>query len=573
MRLKILRIITVILFLMLLGNFFYLQILKGEYFYRLSVNNRIRIVPLEGPRGLIRDRNGIILADNRVAFHVSVIPQDVKDKESDPLFDFLSQTLSIEKKILQQRFKEKRLAPFVPVVIAEDIDKEDAMVLEENEYRFPGLHVQKAFQRQYPFKDATAHVLGYVGKITRSKIERLKAYGYTPQSVVGYSGVEEFYDQYLRAHEGGLQIEVNNRGQQVRLLSLKEPKAGEEVQLTIDHQMQQIATQVMSNHPGAVIVMNLDSGEILGLTSSPTFDANIFTDGRLRKQKVTIVKDEHSPLLNRAIKGMYPPGSIFKIVVTLAGLTTKKLQASSSFNCPGYYQLGKRPFKCAHIHGLQNLLEAIMHSCNVYFFNAGVLLGPELMSQYAHLLGLGSLTQVDLPFEEKGSIPSPLERKMRRHQDWYKGDTLNYSIGQGDVLVTPLQMVRMMATVALDGREVQPHVIQNIGSMPLVKLSAVRSLPIDEKIFKMIQSGLRSVVHDSTGTAHILDLPGLDIAGKTGTAQSVPGKESHAWFVGYNLSGKNRVVFCVFLEHGGSSYNACVIAKDLLLKMKEKGII
>jgi len=571
MRLKIVRITIFGFFCIIAVNLFYTQIIRGQYYYGLSVDNRIRVIPSEGRRGSILDRYGDVLVGNRLSFNVAVIPQDIK--ESEFLFDYLSEVLKTEKKELLQRFYQKKITPFAPVVIAEDIDKKIAMELEENRFRFPGLYVQETFRRHYPYHGLGAHVLGYVGKISRSRMEKLEEYGYTPKSIVGYLGVEESYDAFLKGEEGGKQIEVDARGRQRRLLSVKEPQRGQDIQLTIDARIQRLAFDILDDKSGTIIVMDLDTGGILGMVSAPAFDPNVLVSSRYAKEAASIFIDEGAPLLNRAIKGLYPPGSVFKTIVSLAGLVTKKIEPSTTYFCKGSYKLGRRRFRCAHVHGTNDLIGAIARSCNVYFYNVGLLLGPEIMNKYARILGLGRLTHIDLPFEEKGSIPSPLQRKMKSNRGWYDGDTLNFSIGQGDVLVTPIQAVRMMANVARGGKEVQPHLIKAIGGREVIQFSTVKNIHIKKKIFETVQKGLRDVVQSERGTAKILNMDGFEISGKTGTAQTAPGKPSHAWFVGYSTQGKKRIAFCIFIEHGGSSYYAVRMTRNFLKKLREEEII
>lgn len=574
MRIKILRIAIVTLFVIWGLHLFYIQIIRGFYYYNLSVNNRIRVVPLEGLRGRILDCNGLVLADNRLSFDVTVIPQDLKN--SNELFAYLSQVLKVEKKNLFKAYGRKKVTPFAPVVVAEDVDKRTAMTLEENKFRFPGLYIQETFRRQYFYHEIGAQVLGYVGKISEERLEDmagLEEYGYTPQSLIGYSGIEQFYDKYLRGQEGGLQIEVNSRGQQVRLLGIRQLARGQDLQITIDQRVQMITSQALGERKGTIVVMNLDSGEILGMVSTPSFDPNAFTDNQYRSKARGYFTDEDSPLLNRAIKGLYPPGSVFKLVVATAGLMSDKLTPATSFFCPGYLALGAHTFRCSHVHGTQNLIQGIAHSCNVYFFNAGDRVGPDLIQKYARLYGLGGKTQIDLPFEEKGFIPSRVERRMKGGQGWYRGDTYNFSIGQGDTLVTPIQLLRMMTTIARGGREIQPHFLKAIGDKNIVKLSTVRMVPLSDKTIKILRDGLRQVVTDGGGTAQILNMEGFRVSGKTGTAQSSPGKDHHAWFVGWDESGKTRIAFCVFLEYGGSSYNATVVTQQILQEMRREGII
>lgn len=571
MRLKIIRVIIVFLFLMLAVGLVRTQIFQGKYFYSLSVNNRIRVVPLEGQRGRIFDREGKVVADSRLAFDVAILPQDIQDK--DLLFGYLSQILKLDKNLLMTRYQQKKSTPFTPVVIAEDVDKKIAVLLEENRYRFSGLYIQETFRRWYPFGKAAAHVLGYVGKIDSEKIKKLKQYGYTQQSVIGYSGVEEYYDRYLMGKEGGLQIEVDSRGRQVRLLGIREPERGRDIQLTIDIRMQEIVFAAMEDQPGAVVIIDIDSGEILALVSSPTFDPNVFNDESKSRGRSRLFVDPNAPMLNRAVRGGYPPGSVFKIIVSTAALMDKAIHRETTFYCPGYFKLGKMRFRCTHSHADQNVVQAIAHSCNVFFYNTGLLLGPDPIHRYARLFGFGSLTHVDLPFEEDGFVPSSKKRRGHQKTGWYKGDTVNLSIGQGDLLVTPIQIARMMAAVALDGKIFDPRLLKAIDGESLVIPSTRKNLGLRQDVLDIVQEGMRGTIASSTGTARILNMQGFEIYGKTGTAQSIHGKDSHAWFAGYNMKGSKRIAFCVLLEYGGSSSNAVRVTKQIFEQLRQDNII
>ncbi|MBF0479430.1 MAG: penicillin-binding protein 2 [Candidatus Omnitrophica bacterium] len=570
MRLKIIRIIITVLFIGVILHLFNAQVIRGKYYHQLSTQNRIRVVPLDGWRGAIRDRNGVVLADNKLAYNLAVTPQDITDVE--PLFEFLEQVLDIPSRELMRRYQQNREAPFAPVVLAEDITREKAIVIEENEYRFPSIWVQKTFRRFYPLKNNSAHVLGYVDKVNEDKFENLQEYGYSPQSLVGYLGVEEYYDRYLRGEEGGLQVEVNNRGKQVRLLSIKDAKQGQDIELTIDSSIQGMGAELLQGRVGSVVMMDMESGEILAMVSSPDYDPNVFVNPAFNKIKVDILTDTRGPLINRVVRGTYPPGSVFKIPMAFASLDSKKVSLLTRFNCPGYLEVGGRKFGCTHVHGEQDLMEAIAHSCDVYFYHVGQLLGADMIAYYGKMFGLGRLTGIDLPYEKPGFIP---ERKMYRlsGKEWYLGNTLNFSIGQGDTLATSLQLARMLSTVALNGAEVQPHVIRSINGSPVSKFNFTRKIKLNPELFTEIKKGLRATVADPTGTAYDLNMPDLYIAGKTGTAQTMRGRESHAWFAGYALGKSRHVSFCVFLEYGGSSQNACILGRQLFERMREKGLI
>jgi penicillin-binding protein 2 len=570
MRIKIFRLIIFALFILLVNELFFMQVIRGNFYYKLSLNNRIRVVPLNSYRGRILDRNETVLADNRFAYNILVVPQDVEDE--DKLFQFLSKTLDISVKELARRYENRRFAPFAPVMIAEDIAEEKIIVIEENRYRFPSIFVEETYRRLYPHPEENAHVLGYVGKINQAKLEALEEYGFTPDSLVGYSGVEEYYDKDLHGEEGGSQIEVNSRGEQVRLLSFKEPKQGDDIHLTIDERLQKRTQDILGAHKGAVVVMDASSGEILTLVSSPTFNPNVFSDSFQNKRVSELFRNPDSPLLNRAVRGVYPPGSVFKVVMAVAGLDLQKIDAHSTFICPGFYELGGIRFGCTHVHDSQDLLDAIAHSCNVYFYHLGLGLGVDSIVKYAKLFGLGEKTFVDLPYEGAGHLPNRFLSRSSVPRRWYGGETLNTSIGQGETLTTPLQLASMMATVVNDGLEVEPHLLLKNGSKENTT-SYKKQLGINKQIFETVKIGLRRTVTDPTGTANVLNFSDLYVAGKTGTAQSGKDKENHAWFVGYAKTEEKTVVVSVFLEHGGSSYNACVVTKDILSFMQQEKIL
>ena len=555
MRLQIIRVVIIILFIVILGDLFYVQIFKGNLYYRLSTNNRIRVVPLEGWRGRIKDRNGMVLADNTISYDVVVTPQDIA--YFDQVFQYISDVLGKNKEKFIKRYRQRKSAPFAPVAVAENIPRAKAIIIEENKYRFPSMMIQKGFKRLYPYGKDSAHVLGFVGKVNLSDRERFQEYGYSPLHVVGKLGAEEYYNSFLKGSEGGIQVEVNSRGQQVRLLSYKAPQKGQDISLTIDVKLQQLLTSLLDSRPGAIVIMDKANGEILGMVSSPAYDPNTRT-----------TKDPRSPFLNRVIQGLYPPGSVFKILVAIAALDKEKITKHTTFICNGYHEVGNRHFRCTHVHGPQNMFEAIGHSCNVYFYRIGLILGADIIGQYAHLFGLGQVTHIDLPYEKSGYVPYRNRGILSRRKRWYAGDTLNYSIGQGDLLTTPLQLLHVMATVANEGRILQPHVLKSVMDHDVEDFNFSRELKISSEIFDAVKQGMRATVKEFSGTAHELHLSDIRVSGKTGTAQTSGNKEDHAWFVGYT-SGRGRdIVFCVFLEHGGSSHNANLIAREMLIRMK-----
>ncbi len=570
MRLDQIRLVVFVLLGLIVAALFYMQIIRGSSYHAQSVNNRIRVVSVEGPRGKIFDRNGILLADNHKVFHLGVVAQDVLDK--DELFAYLGQRLNKEPRALKRQFDLKRRTPFTPVILAQDIPKELLIRLEEDKLLYPGLVLEEGFERYYPFGQSGAHVLGYVGKINPDEIDDLQEQGYSLLSIIGKSGVEKMYDNVLRGVPGGRQIEINARGQEVRLLGIKEPERGKDIALSIDARVQGVAQDLLGERRGAIVVMDLTNGDVLSMVSSPGFDPSVFSDRSRGKELSGYFNDPASPLMNRAVLGQYPPGSVFKVPVALAAIELNKVEPETSFDCPGYYMLGQAKFGCAHVHHRENLRQAIAHSCNVYFYHVGKMLGAPTIGAYAKAFGLGRATGIDLPYEARGKLVSAGSAQRR----WYTGNTLNLSIGQGDMLATPLQMAVMMAAVANDGVMLKPRLAKVLDGKRVPEIDFLKRpiIRLRDSSWRIVQKGLREVVTDPEGTANILnDLPGIKVWGKTGTAQAGGSRPNHAWFAGYARSPKNNIAFCVFLEYGGSSANSVALTKELLAHMQSLNTI
>lgn len=548
----------------------YMQIIRGDSFYDQSVSNRIRIVATDAPRGIIYDRNGVVLADNHLSFNVVIIPQDVEGLKD--LFSFLGKVLKKDPADLQKIYLRRKTTPFEPVIIAEDVDQQTLIYIEENSFAYPGLEVLPRFERFYPQHEVGVHVLGYVGKVNPIEAKVFADYGYTPLTLVGKAGVERTYENYLQGIAGGRQIEVNSRGKQVRLISMKESVKGQDMQLTIDQRLQTKGAELLKNQRGSIVVMDLNNGEILSLVNAPDYDPNVFSSRDLKDRIEGYFKDSRAPMINRAVSGQFPPGSVFKLPVALAALERNKISVWTSFDCPGYYMLGKARFGCAHVHDHVNLYQAIARSCNVYFFRIAQMIGPSVIGGYAKAFGFGRNTGIDLPFESHGNILMPNQKK----EGWFTGNTLNLSIGQGDTLATPLQVTVMMAAIANNGIILKPHVMKNISSQQTINidLSKRPKVRLRDATWNEIKKGMRMVVEENEGTGHLLaNLKNVDIWAKTGTAQAGRGQEHHAWFAGFLRNQKSNLAFCVFLEHGGSSANAVTITNEFLQYMQQISIL
>ncbi len=570
MRVKVVSIGGAVIFLFIAGGLLHLQLFQGRQYAVLSQKNCIRLIPQAGSRGRITDRYGSVIVDSVVSYDVLVLPKEVPDL--DKTFVSLSKLLERSVKGLQSAYKNNLVSSSIPVVVANNIEIKKAIALEELKFDFPGVIVAPHPLRDYPYGELAAHSIGYLNEIDRWRLTKLEDYGYKTKDIVGFGGIEEKYDYFLREENGGTSVEVDRRGRFVRVLGFQPPKNGKEIQLTLDLRIQKIVEKSLIDKKGGVVILDPFTGEVLAMASAPAFEPSIFV--KQSQQEIAVLfNDPDSPLLNRVTNGLYPPGSIFKPIVATAGLETGKIHPSTSFLCNGEWHVGKQKFRCWSTHGSQDIISAIANSCNVFFYRTGLLLGPQTLYDYAMKFGLAKPTNIELPYEEGGYIPSPLLKKIYKLKGWYDGDTANFSIGQGDVLVTPLQMVRMMAAFANKGKLVTPCLVKAIAGKDVsVYQKKSVHLPFKESTLEIIRQGLRGVVEHPQGTANVLSSLPVQVAGKTGTAQAAGGP-SHAWFCGFFPFKSPKYVMCVFLERGGPGYYSCLIAKQIIESMAQEGII
>ena len=558
--------------LLLLTALFYFQIIGYSYYRSLSLKNTVRTIPLEASRGAIYDRKGIVLAKDDISFNLVLIPQEISDLGN--TLNMLSVVTGRKREDLEAIYRKNYRLPFVPADIISNIPPEKAFKIEEKLVDIPGALIWSAPKRLYPNGRVGSHVMGYIGKIANSELKRLKDYGYSMRDLVGKNGVEQQYDVYLKGDDGGIQIEVDSRSREVSRIGFKEPRKGKDLTLTIDLGLQRFVDMLFKDKKGACIVMESHTGRVLGLVSSPEFDPNVFVTGK-DADRLKILRDTGHPLLNRAVTGTYPPGSTFKTVVAYAGIATGTVKETTSFLCTGVFKLGNTSFRCwkESGHGYQNIVQALTHSCNVFFYSLGKALGAEQIYRYALSFGLGSPTGIDLPQEAKGIAPGPMWKRFALKTPWYEGDTINYSIGQGYLEVTPIQMLRVITIVANNGFCPQPYVVEDIEG---VKISHRReySPRLRPEFFKMVRAGLFDAVNGPTGTGQNAKVNGLDISGKTGTAQAGPSRESHAWFIGFLPSNEPLISLVVFIEHGGKGgEDAASIARLTAVYLKENGFL
>lgn len=569
MRIKIINWAVFFIFLLLFFMIFNLGVIQHKRFEGLSLKNCIRLLPQEGSRGKILDRNGELLVGNNLQYNAMILPQ--REMPGDEILNKTARILEIDSGGLKDKLRNL-FAPSLPVTLAKNVDIKKAMALEELKPQLNSIIIQPEPVRDYPYSGLACHLLGYLNEIDRWRLTKLTDYGYKTKDIVGFGGVEEAYDYYLHQEEGGQSIEVDNRGRLVRVLGYRPAQNGKDMQLTIDLRIQKIAEEKLSARTGSVIIMDPESGQIIALASAPGFDPSLFVKKSGHSIR-NLFSSPSSPLINRAISGRYPAGSLFKLIVAVAGLETGKIDLPKSFTCTGSINIGRQEFDCWNTHGNQNLQDAITHSCNVFFYRTGLLVGPQTIHDYAVKFGLGRAAAVDLPYEADGFVPDPLRRKLYNFKNWYDGDTANFSIGQGEVLVTPLQITRMMAVFANKGYLVTPYIVKSIDSGEIhIHRKKNYRLPIKEATINYIRQALRDVVLEPSGTGNVLSLPDMAVAGKTGTAQVSKG-QPHAWFAGFFPFKNPKYVICVFLEHGGPGYYSCLLAREIIEEMQRQGLI
>jgi penicillin-binding protein 2 len=437
------------------------------------------------------------------------------------------------------------------------------MSIEERRPRFAGIFIQPRAIRTYPQGETDAHIVGYIGKVTRDEYDRFDHSIFFPDSWIGRSGIEKAYDVVLRGEDGGRQLEVNARGIPIKMLGEKRAQTGSDVRVSIDSKFDTSVRALLAGRQGVVLMMSTENGELLSAVSTPGFDPSVFVESNKSTERLALIGSKEHPLLNRGFNGLYPPGSVFKLVTAMAGLESGVITPYTSFHCKGYFKFSpkSRPFKCwfSEGHGRVDLYRALERSCNVYFYNVGRLVGEKRISEYAHKLGFGEPISFELP-AESGLVPSS-EWKRKIYRDaWYPGDTVTFAIGQGYLLVSPLQILRLVSAIATDGEMFEPKLVidDSKSARPHERL-AVR-----KETFKALKQGMLQVVQSDRGTGQLAKVNFERFAAKTGTAQAPPGK-SHAWFAGFFPYDNPKIAFVIFVERGGSGGLVCArIAKQLV---------
>jgi len=556
-------------FVCLLGQLWYLQVLEGAKLREMSDKNRTRIRPVAAPRGILYDRNGLALVDNRPAFTLSFIPRDMEDRNT--VLARVAVLLKIPLTELQDALARVPADSLRPVRVRRGLSLEDVAKIEEWKIELPGVVVEVEPQRVYPTNSFAAHLLGYVREVSE---EQTRRGGYRRGDMVGQTGLERVLDEYLRGRDGGERIEVDALGRPVQVIQREEARPGGQVITTIDRRVQEAAERAMTGRAGAIVVMDPRTGDLLALTSSPAYDLERFTGNLDREAWAAVMRDPSHPLLNRALQSQYAPGSVFKMVVAAAGLQERTLSPADGTYCNGEFTLGKWRFGdwLKGGHGHVDLRSSIVHSCNIFFYQAGLKVGPDAIARYARAFGLGAPSGIDLSGERPGLVPSPDWKRARLGRSWSAGETVNVAIGQGQLLVTPLQVARMMSAFANRGVLWKPRLVQRVeradGTLAYSEPTRMTGqVDLSPPVWEFLRQAMAGVVSGGTGVA--ARIPGIDIAGKTGTAQSVAHSDSakgqdHAWFASFAPVDDPQVVVVVLVERGGKGGQvAAPIAKQI----------
>ncbi|MBZ5642698.1 MAG: penicillin-binding protein 2 [Acidobacteriia bacterium] len=566
-RLAVVSYVIVAMVALLLFGFWKLQIVDSERYAQMAERNRVRSIPIIAPRGSMLDREGRVLVDNYPSFSVLLLRDDPAqvEKSLPQIADGLGMTLD---ELKQQIDASKAMPKFQPIVIKPEASPSDIAFIESHRSDIPVLEMLMVHRRRYPHGDLLASAVGYTGEVSAEQVEasdsKLK-----PGDTVGKSGLERQYNETLMGTDGMRRVIVNSIGKEVGRLEQQDAIPGKPIQLTIDYDLQAIAEADFANKEGALVALDGRTGEVLAMVSRPTFNPKDFAVRIQNAEWAELNSDPETPLLNRAIQAQLAPGSVFKIAMATAMLESKAIPETYSVYCPGYANFYGRTFHCDHAHGNVDLHKGIVASCDVFFYNVGKMLGIDLIAKYANGLGLGRRTGIDLPGEEAGLVPSEDWVQRVYHHKWYPGSTISVAIGQGAVMVTPIQLARMVAAVASGGTLIQPHLLKNQTGLK------TGYFPISDDTVRQVTDGMWGVVNEPDGTTSgLVKLENVDFSGKTGTAQvesfdhqNKTGKKlkENGWFVGLAPRRNPEIVVAALVQRGGwGSTSAAPIVRDVV---------
>lgn len=572
---------VVCLLCVLIGRLYYLQVIQYEYHSTLSENNRVHVQPIPPPRGMIYDRNGVVIADNRPSFNLSITRERAgKWQETlDTVVEVLGLTAD-DRALLEKRLRQGR-RPFEPVPILMELSEEQIARIAVNQFRLPGVDVVAQLTRHYPQGEHFAHSVGYMGRINEKELKSLDPVAYSGTHQIGKTGIERFYEDELHGEVGYEEVETNARGRVMRVLKRTDPEPGKDIVLTLDVKLQEAAEKALGGRRGAIVALDPRNGEVLAMVSQPSFDPNPFVTGISFKAYAELRDSIDRPLFNRVLRGLYPPGSTIKPAVAIAGLDGGVVTPASRVFDPGYYQLANVDHKYRNWNrsgdGWVDLDTAIMRSNDTYFYDLAHKLGIDRLSDYLGRFGIGRKVSLDMFEEAPGLMPDRQWKRLTRRQAWFPGETIILGIGQGYMQVTPLQLAQATALIANKGRWNRPRLAKAIGGQPPVDQDPIPNIVLrDPGDWARVTHGMEQVTQNARGTARkaFLGAP-YRVAGKSGTAQVVAIRQGekydrskikerhrdHALFVGFAPAENPRIVISVMLENGeaGSGVAAPVL--------------
>jgi penicillin-binding protein 2 len=574
-RLAIVPYMIVGIIAVLLFGFWKLQVIDSERYAQLAERNRIRSIPIMAPRGNMLDREGRVLVDNYPSFSVLLLRDDLQAVER--ALPQITEGLDVPLEDLQQQLEAARSLPkFQPIVVKPEATPGDIAFIESHRADLPMLEMFMVHRRRYPRDGFLAHAIGYVGEVSPQQIENSNG-RYRPGDLVGKTGLEREYNDTLAGVDGLRRVIVNSVGKEVGRMDQQEAIPGKSIQLTIDYDLQVVAEQALAGRKGAIVALNSRTGEVLAMASHPAPDPNDFAVRISREEWKRLSEDPDRPLLNRAIQAQLAPGSVFKIIMATAMLESKAIPEDFSIFCTGATDFYGRTFHCWEKggHGLVSLHKAVVHSCDVFFYNVGKRLGIDRIAYYAMQLGLGHKTRIDLPGEEAGVMASEEWKKRVFHQKWFPGETISVAIGQGATITTPLQLARAIGGIAMGGIFKQPHLLTTNKPAPEERF------PLSEETTEKVTQAMFGVVNEG-GTAGGVRLENIEFCGKTGSAQVIiseglrrAGRQQrfsdNAWFVGYAPRRNPEIVVAVLVEQGEHGASAAApLARDIIKAYYDK---
>ena len=581
------NILIIFVFIILIFAFWNTQVLRREYYTIQATQNIIKDIEIKAPRGFILDRNHNRLAENKLNFTLFLVREF--SKEMPRTLDVVASVIGKSKPDIQKRIdKYKNHPESFMIPIEKDISLDKVIYIESRADEFPEFKIQVEPARAYPYGEVASHILGYISELNTDDLGDKKKMGYSLGDIVGKSGVEKQYEKYLKGSKGKQTVARDNLGRIREVIRENQPIIGSNLVLTIDIELQKYIEEIFKEHNGTVAVAELKTGGILALVSKPNYNPEFFSGVLDPDEWSALLNNPDKPLHNKCLQGLYSPGSVFKIIIALAGLQENIISEDTMLTCGGSLQIYDRVFHCwlSSGHGSLNVIDALKNSCNVFFYRVGKRLDVDVIANYTQMMGLGDKTGIDLPNERKGIIPSKEWRQNSAKEKWFPGETISVAIGGGVLNITPIQTLKMISTVALRGKMPQLHLLKDIesnGNVTMESQPQFTQVPISKENFEIVIKGLYKVVNDG-GTGNAARVPGLDICGKTGTQQIIS-KETpnyqnlakqkkykpHAWFVSFAPMDNPQYAVVIFVEHGGDAGSvAAPIAPFIYKKLFHK---